>query len=167
MSTRNALRGHLAEYGVTAPQGPAHVGRLARAVEDPDSGLPEPVRELGCLLLAQIAELAVKIAGLETDLDACARQDEEAARLMTILGIGPVTTTALQAFATPMEGFQRPRLRRLARPGAAPGHDRRQAETGKDIEDGPTRPQTAVDHGRHGRGPLGGSAWCDDRSLAR
>ncbi len=107
--TINALRGHLAEYGVTAPQGPAHVCRLARAVEDPDSGLLEPVRELGLLLLAQIAELEVKIAGLETDLNACARQDEEAARLMTIPGIGPVTAMALQAFAPPMEGFQRGR----------------------------------------------------------
>ena len=107
--TINALRGHLAEYGVTAPQGPAHVGRLARAVEDPDSVLPEPVRELGGLLLAQIAELEVKIAGLETDLHACARQDEEAARLMTIPGVGPVTAMALQAFAPPMESFQRGR----------------------------------------------------------
>ena len=107
--TTNALRGHLAEYGVIAPQGPAHVGRLAWAGENPDSGLPEPVRELGGLLLAQIAELEVKIAGLETDLNACARQDEEAARLMTIPGIGPVTAMALQAFAPPMEGFQRGR----------------------------------------------------------
>ncbi len=107
--TINALRGHLAEYGVTAPQGPAHVGRLARAVEDPDSGLPEPVRELGGLLLAQIAELEEKIAGLESDLHACARQDEEAVRLMTIPGLGPVTAMALQAFAPPMEGFQRGR----------------------------------------------------------
>ena len=69
--------------------------------------LPEPVRELGGLLLAQVAEIEVKIAGLETDLNACARQDEEAARLMTIPGIGPVTAMALQAFAPPMEGFQR------------------------------------------------------------
>ena len=107
--TINALRGHLAEYGVTAPQGPAHVGRLARAVEDPDSGLPEPVRELGGLLLAQIAELEEKISGLESDLHACARQDEEAARLMTIPGIGPVTAMALQAFTPPMESFQRGR----------------------------------------------------------
>ena len=88
--TINALRGQLAEYGVTAPQGPAHVDRLARAVEDPGSGLPGRVRELGVLLLAQIAEPEVKIASLESDLNACARQDEEAARLMTIPGIGPV-----------------------------------------------------------------------------
>ena len=53
--TINALRGHLAEFGVVAPQGVAHVGRLALALEDPGSGLPEPVRELGGVLLGQIA----------------------------------------------------------------------------------------------------------------
>ena len=36
--TINALRGHLAEFGVIAPQGPAHVSRLASALEDPCSG---------------------------------------------------------------------------------------------------------------------------------
>ena len=124
--TINALRGHLAEYGVTAPQGPAHVGRLARAVEDPDSVLPEPVRELGGLLLAQVAGLEEKIARLESELHACARQDEEAGRLMTIPGVGPVTAMALQAFAPPMESFQRGRdfsawCRSSTRPAASPG----------------------------------------------
>ena len=63
--TINALRGHLAEFGVVAPQGPARVGRLASALDDPDSGLPDQVRELGCLLLEQIAGLGEKIVGLE------------------------------------------------------------------------------------------------------
>ena len=36
--TINALRGHLAEFGVIAPQGPAHVGRLASALEGPADG---------------------------------------------------------------------------------------------------------------------------------
>ena len=113
----NALRGHLAEYGVTAPQGPAHVGRLARPVEDPGSGLPEPVRELDGLLLAQIAELDAKIDSLGKELSACARQDEMVGRLMTIPGVGPTTAMALQAFAPPMESFQRD-LRRLLITGA-------------------------------------------------
>ena len=45
--TINALRGHLAEFGVIAPQGLAYVGRLALALAEPGSGLPEAVRELG------------------------------------------------------------------------------------------------------------------------
>ena len=36
----NALRGHLAEYGLIAPQGPSHVERLIAQVEDPASGIP-------------------------------------------------------------------------------------------------------------------------------
>ena len=107
--TINALRGHLAEFGVVAPQGVAHVGRLALALEDPGSGLPEPVRELGGVLLGQIAHLDAKIGGLEKELRACARQDEQAARLMTIPGIGPISAMALQSFAPPMESFRRGR----------------------------------------------------------
>ena len=59
--TINALRGHLAEFGVAAAQGPAHVDRLAPALEDPDSDLPDAVRELGGLLLEQIADFNAKI----------------------------------------------------------------------------------------------------------
>ena len=107
--TINALRGHLAEFGVVAPQGVAHVGRLALALEDPGSGLPGAVRALGGVLLGQIADLDSKIDGLEKELRACARQDEDAARLMTIPGIGPIGAMALQAFAPPMESFRRGR----------------------------------------------------------
>ena len=107
--TINALRGHLAEFGVVAPQGVAHVGRLALALEDPGSGLPGAFRALGGVLLGQIADLDSKIDGLEKELRACARQDEDAARLMTIPGIGPISAMALQAFAPPMESFRRGR----------------------------------------------------------
>ncbi len=100
--TINALRGHLAEFGVVAAQGPAHVDRLAPALEDPDSDLPDAVRELGSLLLEQIADLEKKI-------HASARQDADARRLMSVPGIGPITAMAIQAFAPPMEGFRRGR----------------------------------------------------------
>ena len=107
--TINALRGHLAEFGVVAPQGPAHVSRLASAVEDPCSGLPSAVCVLGSLLLDQIADLNEKVGGLEMEIRASARQDEEAARLMTVPGIGPISAMAVQAFAPPMESFRRGR----------------------------------------------------------
>jgi len=44
----NALRGHLGEYGVIAPQGPSYVERLIVQIEDPASGLPEAARS--CLV---------------------------------------------------------------------------------------------------------------------
>ena len=67
------------------------------------------VRELGGVLLGQITHLDAKIDGLEKELRACARQDEQAARLMTIPGIGPIGAMALQAFGPPMESFRRGR----------------------------------------------------------
>ena len=104
--TINALRGHFAEFGVIAPRGPAHVVRLAEAVEDADSGLPDPVRELGALLLVQVADLDEKIAELDSDLRQQAREDEQAARLMSIPGIGTLCAMAIPAFAPPMESFR-------------------------------------------------------------
>ena len=107
--TINALRGHLAEYGVVAPQGRARIRQLVEVLEDANSGLPGAVVELGRLLLERIDELDEKIDGLDCELRASAREDEETARLMTIPGIGPVTAMALQAFAPPMESFRRGR----------------------------------------------------------
>ena len=107
--TINALRGHLAEYGVVAPQGRTRMGELAGVLQDGDSGLPETVVELGWLLLGRIDELDEKIDGLDRELQGSAREDEETPRLMTIPGIGPVTALALQTFAPPMESFRRGR----------------------------------------------------------
>ena len=107
--TINALRGHLAEYGVVAPKGRARIWQLAAVLEDWDCGLPEAVVELGRLLFGRIEELDEKIDGLDRELLAGSREDEETARLMTIPGIGPVTAMALQAFAPPMESFRRGR----------------------------------------------------------
>ena len=124
----NALRGHLAEFGVVAPQGRAHLARLASAVANPGSGLPEAVRELGVVLLAHIAGLKEKIQELERRLRTSAYEDEEARRLMSIPGVGPVCASAIQAFAPPMESFRRgrdfsawlglvPRLGRISKMG--------------------------------------------------
>ena len=107
--TINALRGHLAEFGVIAPKGPAHVARLASAVADPGSGLPEAVRELGEVLLGQLTGLKTKIGELERQLHASAYRDEEARRLMSIPGVGPICASAIQAFAPPLESFRRGR----------------------------------------------------------
>ena len=107
--TINALRGHLAEYGVVAPQGRARIRQLAAVLEDGDCGLPEAVAELGWLLFGRIDELDEKIGRLDRELQTSARQREDTARLMTIPGVGPVTAMALQAFAPPMESFRRGR----------------------------------------------------------
>jgi transposase len=105
--TINALRAHLAEQGIVAPVGPAHVGRLA-AVVDGDA-LPAAVRDLVRLLLGQIADLSGKIAGLDTELRRRVTTDDTARRLTTILGLGPISAAAITTFAPPMETFSKGR----------------------------------------------------------
>ena len=53
----NALRGHLAEFGLVAPKGPASLKVLEHALADETSDLPGPVREMGTVYLDQIAQL--------------------------------------------------------------------------------------------------------------
>jgi len=56
-----------------------------------------------------LAGLGEKIAGLDGEIRAAARQDDEGRRLMTVPGIGPITAMAVQAFAPPRETFRRAR----------------------------------------------------------
>ena len=165
--TINALRGHLAEFGVVAPQGPAHIDRLASALQDPGSGLPGSVRELGALLFDRIEDLDAKIDGLRRELRARACQDEEAGRLMTIPGIGPITATAVQAFAPPMESFRRGRdfaawLGLVPRQYTTGGKPR----LGRISKMGQRDLRRLLITGRHGCGQLGGSSWRNERPLA-
>ena len=57
----NALRGHLSEHGVVAPQGPANVVVLAQAIDDITPSLPLLVVELARVYLDQIDRLSEKV----------------------------------------------------------------------------------------------------------
>ena len=107
--TINALRGNLAEFGLVAAQGPAHLKTLQGALENPEAALPEAVRELAKLYLEQIAALSARIAALEKKLRAAADADATARRLQTMPGVGPVTAMAVAVFAPPMAQFRRGR----------------------------------------------------------
>ena len=66
----NALRGHLAEFGLVAPKGPASLKLLENALADESSDLPEPVRHMGSIYVEQIARLTEvidRLAPLCTD----------------------------------------------------------------------------------------------------
>ena len=107
--TINALRAHLAEFGVIAPKGPAHLGRLVSQVEDPETSLPEPVRTLCLMLIDLVGTLIEQIRVLDGEIKTRSRNDDVAKRLMTIPGVGPVIATALEALAPPAETFKRGR----------------------------------------------------------
>ena len=133
--TINALRGHLAEFGVVSSQGPAHVHRLASALQDPGSGLPGSVRELGALLLDRIEDFDAKIDGMGRELRARAcsgrrggTAHDDPRNWADHRNGSPCLRTADGELPT------RPRLRGLARARAATVPDRRQAKAWQDIE---------------------------------
>lgn len=97
-ATANQLRGLLAEYGIVLPQGLAQLRRALPAVlEDGDNGLSEVMRELLGELYDQLTILDRRIATDEQRLARLCQQDERCRLLVSILGIGVRTATALVA----------------------------------------------------------------------
>jgi len=105
----NALRGHLSEHGVMAPQGPANPKELAEAVEDERTPLPLLVVELSRIFLGQNDALSKKIAELEQATAREAAQGAMIRRLQNMPGVGPITAMAIETFAPPMAVFKRGR----------------------------------------------------------
>lgn len=101
----NALRGHLAEFGLVAPKGPASLKLLKNALADESSDLPERVRHMGSIYVEQIARLTEVIDRLSDELESSSKTDEQLRRLCTIPGIGPVTAGAVAAFAPDLDTF--------------------------------------------------------------
>ena len=69
--TINALRGHLAEFGIVAPKGTAHLDRLISHVEAADTSLPKPVCAV-CLMLIDLVRTLIDQIRVR-DADQCYR----------------------------------------------------------------------------------------------
>jgi transposase len=103
--TVNALRSHLAEYGIVAAQG-RKVAELIAVVRDGDDvRLPALVRAALGELVAQIEALEERIARLGHRMIRHAREDETARRLASIPGIGAIGATALAAMVPDPQDF--------------------------------------------------------------
>ena len=100
----NTLRGHLAEFGIVAPEGLSHVRRLKDFIGDPTSGLPETGRAICRTIIEAIEFLSEKVRLLTKDVAERARKDDFARRLMTIPGMVPVIATAIEAYSPPASG---------------------------------------------------------------
>ncbi len=95
----NALRGHMAEFGIVAPQGATRVGELvAEIVAGEDSGpLPRLARQALLVLVGELEALGQRIKAIEAEIMAWHRANEASRRLATIPGIGPITAPAIVA----------------------------------------------------------------------
>jgi transposase len=104
--TVNALRAHMAEYGIIAAQGAAKLADLVAVVRDAEGQrLPALARTALLELVGQIEGLEERIERLERQMVRRTREDETARRLATIPGIGAVTAAALQGLVPDPQGF--------------------------------------------------------------
>lgn len=102
----NALRGHLAEFGIVVAQGPANLGAVAGILAEETVDLPDGVRVIGQLYLDQIGMLSEKIDELSLKLREATKSNEDMRRLCTVPGVGPVTAGAILAFAPDLRAFK-------------------------------------------------------------
>ncbi|MFL4999342.1 MAG: IS110 family transposase [Xanthobacteraceae bacterium] len=92
----NALRSHLAEFGIVGPQGLWNVKRLVDVVRD-GGAPPAAARRALSLLVEQLESLGEQVAAIEKDIQAWHRQHEACRRLAVVPGIGPITASAIVA----------------------------------------------------------------------
>jgi transposase len=106
----NQTRGLLAEYGIVVAQGPARLRRaLAPILEERDNGVSELLREMLVEMSERLRWLEERLKRYDLRIAALARNDERAARLMKVDGVGPLIATALVAAVGDARQFRRGR----------------------------------------------------------
>jgi transposase len=105
----NALRGHLAEIGVIAAQGPTNAHDLAELIEEGDEAIASAVRSALKPVVRQLNILDAEIAQSDRAIQDISRADETARRLMSVPGVGPVTASAIAASIQDVSAFSGPR----------------------------------------------------------
>jgi transposase len=103
----NAIRAHLAEFGIVAPVGRNGVEQLLGVVADSnDKRLPEVARACVAALGAQLRMLKTQILEFDRRIMAWHRSNEMSKRLDEVPGVGPALATALVASVADPKAFR-------------------------------------------------------------
>src|SRR6476619_2285796 len=103
----NAIRAHLAEFGIVAPVGRNGVEELLDVVADPDDErVPEIARECLAALGAQLRMLKTQVLQFDRLIRAWHRSNEISMRLDEAPGVGPVLATAVVATVADPKAFR-------------------------------------------------------------
>src|SRR5262249_7379827 len=103
----NAIRAHLAEFGIVAPVGRHGVEELLKIVADAsDQRVPELARACLAALGAQLRTLKVQMLEFDRRIMAWHRSSEASKRLDAIPGVGPALATALVASVADPRAFR-------------------------------------------------------------
>ena len=103
----NAIRAHLAEFGIVAPVGRNGIEQLLDVVAHAgDNQLPEIARACVLALGAQLRTLKAQILNFDRQIMAWHRSSEASKRLDDIPGVGPALATALVASVADPKAFR-------------------------------------------------------------
>src|SRR5262245_34839716 len=103
----NAIRAHLAEFGIIAPTGRNGMQQLVAIINDAkDDRIPGLVRSCLFALVIQLEALTKQIAILDRRLMGWHRSNETCKRLDAIPGVGPALATALVASVADPKAFR-------------------------------------------------------------
>ena len=103
----NAMRAHMAELGIAAPQGREGIKQLVAIIaNDEDGRLPVDARASLIVLAAQLEAMQTMIGSIERRIVARHRSSPDSRRLQTIPGVGVIGATAIAATVTDPAAFR-------------------------------------------------------------
>ena len=104
----NALRAHLAEFGLVAETGREGLAQLAGIITDESNRetLPSAMRQALQAIVDQLAALELQIGGLDRAIHAHHRANDMSCRLETVPGIGVIGAMAIASTVTDPSGFK-------------------------------------------------------------
>lgn len=103
----NAMRSHLAELGIIAPQGREGIKELLAIIANDDNrDLPNDARASLVVLAAQLQALQTTIGAIEKRIVVQHRANKASKRLQTVPGIGVIGASAIAATVTNPKVFR-------------------------------------------------------------
>ena len=103
----NAIRGHMAEFGLVAPIGRLGLRKLIDVIGDEnDDRIPALARSCLQMLVDQLELVNAQLLETDRQIRADARASELGRRLMQIPGVGPVLSSAIVASVPDPEAFR-------------------------------------------------------------
>jgi transposase len=104
----NALRSHLAEFGLVAATGREGLAQLAAIITDESNreALPSAMKQALQAIVDQLAALELQIGTLDRAIHAHHRANDMSCRLETVPGIGVIGATAIASTVTDPNDFK-------------------------------------------------------------
>jgi transposase len=93
----NALRAHMAEFGMIAPQGLRNVELLTKIVAHEQEWLPELAQQILQLIVDQLCDTMTRVRQIELRLTQWHRQSRVSQLLATVPGVGIMGASAIAA----------------------------------------------------------------------